>query len=280
MTKILDGKIVAEKINADSAILVKKLTEKSVTPKLVIVIGTNNKSLLSYVKGLSKQAEKIGILAEIIEVSETSTNKYEEILNKLSSDPSVHGIILQTPLPDSVDAAALSALVPVDKDVDGINPASAGRLLANEKSFAPATAEAVITMLDYYNIGLSGKNVAVLGRSMIVGKPVASLLINRDATATICHSKTQNLSEITKKADILVVAIGRANLVNADYVSRGQVIVDVGINFNEDGKIVGDVDFNNVEAMTSAISPVPGGVGPVTAALLLKHTCEAALSTL
>ena len=201
MTKILDGKIVAEKINSDSLELVKKLAEKSTTPKLVIVIGTNNKSLLSYVKRLSKQAEKIGILAEVIEVPETSTDKYEEILNKLSSDPSVHGIILQTPLPDSVDAAALSALVPTSKDVDGINPASAGRLLANQKSFAPATAEAVITMLDYYNIELTGKNVAVLGRSMIVGKPTANLLINRDATVTVFHSKTQNLSEITKKAD-------------------------------------------------------------------------------
>lgn len=280
MSTTLDGKAVAEKISNQVKELASKAKSSGVTPKLAIVVGTDNKSTLSYVKRLIKKAEDVGIEAEIVDVEQDSYEGFSEAILKQARDDSVHGILVQTPLPEGVGLSDLANLIPASKDVDGANPASAGNILANEQAFAPATAEAVIAMLDYYDIDVACKKVAVIGRSMVVGKPVANLLVNRDATVTICHSKTQNLQETTKAADILVVAIGKAEFIGEDHVSGGQTIIDVGTNFDADGKMVGDVKFTEVEAKISAISPVPGGIGPITTALLLKHTCDAALSTL
>lgn len=280
MSTTLDGKAVAEKISEQVKELVNKAKSSGVTPKLSIIVGTDDKSTLSYVGRLSKKAAETGIEAEIVEVKQASYEGFSEAIMEQTRNDSVHGILLQTPLPEGVSLSDLTNLIPASKDVDGANPTSAGNLLANEEAFGPATAEAVIAMLDYYDIDVSGKNVAVIGRSMVVGKPVANLLVNRDATVTICHSKTQNLPGITKAADVLVVAIGKAEFIGDDYVSEGQIVIDVGTNFDDDGKMVGDVKFTEVSEKIKAISPVPGGVGPITTTLLLKHTCEAALRTL
>lgn len=280
MSMILDGKIVAEKISEDTKELAIEVKAQGVTPKLAIIVGTDNKSTLSYINRLVKKAEEVGVEAGIVQVEQSSYEGFSEAILTQARDDSVHGILLQTPLPEGINLSDLSSLIPEPKDVDGANPASAGNLLAGEDVFGPATAEAVIAMLDYYDIDVSGKNIAVVGRSMVVGKPVANLLVNRDATVTICHSRTQNLSDITKTTEILVVAIGKAEFIGSDYVSENQTIIDVGTNFDSTGKMVGDVKFTEVQGKIKAISPVPGGVGPITTTLLLKHTCEAALRTL
>jgi len=194
-------------------------------------------------------------------------------LSALSADPGVHGIILQTPLPDGASLAELAGGIDVGKDVDGANPASLGRLVAGLPVFAPATAEAVVALLDHHRVAISGQRVAVVGRSVVVGKPVAHLLLDRDATVTICHSRTQDLASVTRQADILVVAAGRAGLIGPAHVAPGAVVIDVGTNPGPDGSLVGDVDPSVTAA---ALSPVPGGVGPVTTALLLRHVAEAA----
>ncbi len=221
-------------------------------------------------------ANDVGINFKLIKLSETISNEeiFEEI-DKLNEDPSITGILVQMPLPKHLDAKAIQNRVLPSKDVDGLNDLNAGKLIHNcSDALTPCTAEGIIDMLDYYDIGIKGSYAVVIGRSDLVGKPVANLLTNRDATVTICHSKTTNLKEITKMADILVVAIGKANFINADYVKDGAVIVDVGINRVND-KLVGDVDFESVKDKVSYITPVPGGVGQLTVANLGKNVYKA-----
>jgi methylenetetrahydrofolate dehydrogenase (NADP+)/methenyltetrahydrofolate cyclohydrolase len=196
-------------------------------------------------------------------------------LAQLADDPEVHGIILQAPVPDGANLADLAAVIPPVKDVDGASPESLGRLVAGLPAFAPATAEAVLTLLDHYQVELRGRHAVVVGRSVVVGKPVAHLLLDRHATVTICHSRTADLPAITRQADVLVAAVGRAGLIGPGHVSPGTTVIDVGTNATQDGCLTGDVD-PAVGDVAAALTPVPGGVGPVTTALLLRHVVQAA----
>ena len=278
MSKELSGKPVAQKIREQVAHDVKQLTAKGVTPTLALVVATKDEAANSYIQLICKTAEKVGITTKMVELGEDAA--YEGIavaLTKLADDDSVHAIILQTPLPEGVDGDDLRGHIPTNKDVDGANPVSAGLLFCGLKSFVPATAAAVMAILQEYKVPLSGSHTVVVGRSRVVGKPLAHLLLNEDATVTLCHSKTKNLAEITKQADILVAAAGREGLITKEHVKPGAIVIDVGTNMTANG-MVGDVDAVSVGEVASGLSPVPGGVGPVTTAILLQQTVQAATS--
>jgi methylenetetrahydrofolate dehydrogenase (NADP+) / methenyltetrahydrofolate cyclohydrolase len=272
----LTGAKLATEIRARVAVLAAALTEAGRPPRLAVVVATADASTTWYVRSIAAAASKVGIACEIVNLGGGTTG--EEIaatLHRLSGDPSVHGIILQTPLPSGVSLAQAASAIDPDKDVDGASPSSLGRLAAGLRAFPPATAQAVIALLDHHGLPISGRHAVVVGRSTVVGKPVAHLLLDRDATVTICHSRTANLAEMTRRADVLVAAVGRAGLIGRDHVSPTTVVIDVGTNATEDGGIAGDVDAE-VDGHVAALTPVPGGVGPVTVALLLEHTIRAA----
>ncbi len=281
MFKILDGKIVRDKIMFD---LKKKINGFNLVPNLAIIkIGDNPDSDI-YVKNKLNFARKIGVNAFIVDLGSSNTKKItQEILlagvEKLNKDESVNGIIIQSPLPDQLDwSLAVEKVIP-EKDVDGLCSVNVKNLQNNKPGIIPATARGILSLLNYYNIPVKSKKVVVMGRSALVGKPIATLMINNGATVTVCHSKTINPEEETIKADILIVAVGKPELVGADYVKEGQVVIDVGISsvIKKDGikKVYGDVDFDSVKDIVSAISPVPGGVGPMTVASLFQNLIEA-----
>ncbi len=275
-TEILSGKKLAAELRDEVAESVKKLQANGINPTLAVVVATEDESTDFYVRHISKAADKTGVKVNIVRLGSTST--YDEIaseITKLSGDPEIHGIILQTPLPEGVDVENLRSLIATEKDIDGANPLSAGRLLSGMDAFVPTTAMAVMEILKYYDMAVAGTHAVIIGRSLVVGKPLAQLMLAKDATVTLCHSKTRNLSEITRQADILVVAIGKPLMVGAEYIKQGAVVIDVGTNATEDG-LVGDVDSQSIQDKAGAFSPVPGGVGPVTTALLLKQTIQAA----
>jgi methylenetetrahydrofolate dehydrogenase (NADP+)/methenyltetrahydrofolate cyclohydrolase len=224
------------------------------------------------VRSIAKAAAAVGIVCDIAAPAPTEIHT---LLNRLGADDDVHGIILQTPLPAGIDIGDLTPAIPPAKDVDGANPASLGRLAAGLPAFPPATADAVLALLDHHDVALSGRHAVVVGRSTVVGKPAAHLLLDRDATVTICHSRTSDLAAITRQADVLVAAVGRPGLITPEHVSPGTVVIDVGTNPTADGGLVGDVDPAVAET-AAGLTPVPGGVGPVTTALLLQHTVRAA----
>jgi methylenetetrahydrofolate dehydrogenase (NADP+)/methenyltetrahydrofolate cyclohydrolase len=241
-------------------------------------VATSDESSAWYVRSIAKSAAKVGISCDIVDLgANASIDMIRNTLVQLSSDKTVHGIILQTPLPEGAAPEELASSIAFEKDVDGANPLSLGRLMAGLPAFAPATAEAVVTILDHHKIPLAGQHIAVIGRSTVVGKPVAHLLLDKDATVTICHSRTTDLAAITATADILVVAVGRAGLVTEKHVKPGAIVVDVGTNPTDDGGLTGDVDAESVAERAGGLTPVPGGVGPVTTALLLQHTVLAAI---
>lgn len=278
MVRILDGKELSKKIRDDVARRVESLSTK---PVLAIVLATKDESAKAYTGVIIKASEKAGIDAVLHDIGEKAG--HDEIMAKvktLANDKNTHGIIIQTPVSDDFDIDEARSLIPLEKDIDGANPLSAGRLFSGLESFAPATAQAVIEMINSHDIGVSGKNAVIIGRSRIVGKPVAHLLLNMDATVTICHSATKDLPSFTKEADILVVAAGKTGLIGKEHISpdKGVAVIDIGTNFNESGKLVGDVKYDEVERVAGAITPVPGGVGPVTTAILLKNTLEACLN--
>jgi methylenetetrahydrofolate dehydrogenase (NADP+)/methenyltetrahydrofolate cyclohydrolase len=276
MAEILDGRKVAERIRAGLEV---RLAGQKTSPKLAIILATDNKSALSYVRMIKKIAAEAGIEADIIDLGPDAAQG--QLINKLKTladDSEVNGIIIQTPIADDLDIDEARALIPLEKDVDGANPLSVGRLASGLPAFAPATAQAVMEILADYDIPVSGKHAVVIGRSRVIGKPVSQLLLDQDATVTVCHSRTADIASFTRQADILVAAAGRAGLITAEHIDSGKntVVVDVGTNF-ADGKMVGDVDFDTVSDLAGAITPVPGGVGPVTTAILLKNTLEAYL---
>lgn len=277
MTEILSGKKLAGELRDETAAAVEKLQTKDVSPALAVVVATDDETTDFYVRHISSAANKTGITANVMRLgSDASQEELAAELTRLAQDKAVHGIILQTPVPKGADVEALRSLIPPEKDIDGANPLSAGRLMSGMEAFAPTTAVAVMEILKYYELPIAGTHAVVIGRSLVVGKPLAHLLLAKDATVTICHSKTRDLAEVTKRADILVVAIGRSQMINADYVKRGAVVIDVGTNVLEDGSLVGDVDPMSMQDKAGAYSPVPGGVGPVTTALLLKQAVQAA----
>jgi methylenetetrahydrofolate dehydrogenase (NADP+) / methenyltetrahydrofolate cyclohydrolase len=248
--------------------------------RLVVVVATDDEGTAWYVRSLGRAAAKVGIECETVQL-DPEVAAIREKLAEASASDEVHGIILQTPLPPGARANELGRLIAPHKDVDGANPESLGTLVAglrdrDRPAFVPATAEAVVRLLDAHGVALAGRRVAVVGRSTVVGKPLAHLLLDRDATVTVCHSKTPDLAAVTRGANIVVAAAGRAGLVTADHLAPGAVVVDVGTNPTPDGGLVGDVDAESVRGVAGALSPVPGGVGPVTTALLLRNTARAA----
>ena len=247
----------------------------NITPKLVIIMVGNNPASQIYVRNKIKSATYCGINAELIKLEENITNEeLIDIVEKLNIDNSVHGIIVQLPLPKHMNEAMIINTVKAEKDVDGFGIINKGKLFSGIKCLVSATPSGIMKLFEEYNIDLTGKNAVVIGRSNIVGKPMSMLLLNANATVTITHSKTKNLSEITKNADIIVAAVGKANFVTSDMVKEGAIIIDVGINRIDD-KIYGDVDFENVKEKASYITPVPGGVGPLTIVSLLENTLKA-----
>lgn len=274
MTDVMSGTALARDIRAKAADTARQLTASGVQPRLAVVVATDDESSAWYVRSIANAASKTGIRCDVVQV-EPEPERIRTRLAELSADPLVHGVMLQTPLPAGASLEDLASAIDPGKDVDGANPVSLGRLCAGLPAFVPATAAAVLALLDHYEIPLAGRDAVVVGRSTVVGKPVAQLLLGRDATVTVCHSRTKNLAEHTPPADVLVVAAGRAGLINAEHVGAGAVVIDVGTNPTADGGLAGDVDQAAVIGLAGGLTPVPGGVGPVTTALLLRHVVEA-----
>ncbi|WP_405724427.1 bifunctional 5,10-methylenetetrahydrofolate dehydrogenase/5,10-methenyltetrahydrofolate cyclohydrolase [Streptomyces sp. NBC_01537] len=276
---VLSGKELAASIRTETASRAAELTAAGRPPKLAVVVATADESSAWYVRSIARAAEKAGIACDIVDLGAgASAEAIRARLAGLSDEPGVHGIILQTPLPDGAALEDLASAISFEKDIDGANPLSLGRLAAGLPAYAPATAEAVVALLDHHKVELTGRHVAVVGRSTVVGKPAAHLLLDRNATVTVCHSRTADLAAVTSAADVVVAAVGRIGLITAAHVRPGAVVIDVGTNPTEDGGLAGDVDAASVSAQAGALTPVPGGVGPVTTALLLQHTVRAAAS--
>lgn len=272
---MIDGRSVAKAFKEEVAARTQKMIESGVVPHLAVVLVGENPASQVYVRNKENACIKSSIRSTVIRMDENCTQQeLEETVMNLNGDHSVHGILVQLPLPRHLDEAAVLRLIDPDKDVDGFHAMNSGRLMNGQPGFVPCTPLGVMKMLEAYNIPVRGKHAVVIGRSNIVGKPMAMLLLHADATVTICHSRTQNLAEIARQADILVAAVGKAGFVTPDMVKPGAVVVDVGIN-RVDGQIVGDVS-TDVEQVAGYLTPVPGGVGQMTIALLLANTLDAA----
>jgi len=273
---IIDGKKIASEIQEDTKKEIKELKAKyhQLPCLATVVVGVDEPSEV-YVKKRGKTCEEIGIISKMHSLPDDSNERdVLELIEKLNNDEKIHGIIVQLPLPKHIDKRKISEAVSPEKDVDCLNPLNIGRLASGDETVTPCTPKAIIVILEKLGIEIKGKNVVVVGRSRIVGRPLALMLINRDATVTICHTKTKNLKEHTRKADILIAAAGSPGLIKKSMVKENAVVVDVGINV-VNNKIVGDADFENIKNKASFITPVPGGVGPVTVAMLMKSTVEA-----
>lgn len=277
MANIIDGKLLASKIMKKLKEEVNSLKQEEICPKLAVIMVGNDKASGVYVRNKSKACNEVGIeFEEFILKEDITMQQLLAIIEKLNNRKDIHGILLQSPIPKHLDIRKAFNTINCQKDVDGFNPINIGKLMIGEDTFISCTPYGVIKMLEDNNIKIEGKNAVVIGRSNIVGKPLAQCLLNKDATVTVCHSKTQNLEEITRQADILLVAIGKPEFVTAKMVKEGATVIDIGINRNEEGKLVGDVKFDEVSQKVQYISPVPGGVGPMTIAMLLNNVIKAA----
>lgn len=276
MAVIIDGKELAKKIRANLKIECEELKKEGIKSKLAVIMVGDDPASKVYVKNKSRACEDVGIeYEEYLLESDTTQNKLIELIKKLNEDKNINGILLQSPIPSNLDInEAFKTIIP-EKDVDGFNPVNVGKLVLNQDTFVSCTPYGIMKIFEEYNIDLNGKNVVILGRSNIVGKPLIHCCLNKNATVTTCHSKTQNIKEITLKADILISAIGKAHFITKDMVKENAIIIDVGINRLENGKITGDVDFEEVKAKASYITPVPGGVGPMTIAMLMNNVIKA-----
>lgn len=271
---ILDGKAVSEK---RLELLKEMIEESGLYPRLATVIVGEDPASQMYVRMKHRACERVGIGSIGIDLpADASTERVLEVVVKLNNDPDINGILVQLPLPPGVDTGRVINAVAPNKDVDGFHPCNIGRLFSGDPLFAPCTPQGIMTILEEYRIPIAGKHAVVIGRSIDVGRPMAALLLNADATVTICHSKTGDLKEVARRADILVSAVGKARFVGPDMVKEGAAVIDVGINHDEDGKLCGDVDFEAVKDVAGAITPVPGGVGPMTIATLMENTFKAA----
>jgi len=283
--QLIDGNAIAKAIHDELTLEVAALKERGVTPGLASVLVGDNAASQTYVRMKQKRCGEVGIYSEGHELpAEATQEEVEALVRKLNADPAINGILVQLPLPDHLDEEAILSAISLEKDVDGFHPINIGRLAmkGREALFAPCTPAGVIELLDRLELSIKGKEAVVLGRSNIVGLPVSMLLLKRDATVTICHSRSRDLPAITRRADILVAAVGRAEMVKADWVKPGAVVIDVGINRVDDPnakrgyRLVGDVDFESVKEVAGWLTPVPGGVGPMTIAMLLKNTVTGA----
>ena len=276
MSKIIDGKVVSASVKERVKAEVEVLKQQGISVGLAVIIVGEDPASKVYVANKKKACEALGIISQEYALPESTTQ--EELLSlieTLNNEKSVNGILCQLPLPKHLDEnAVINAINPL-KDVDAFHPNNVGKIMLGDYDFVPCTPAGVMEMLAYENVEIAGKTCVVIGRSNIVGKPMSMLLLHKNGTVTVCHSKTENLKEVCQKADILVAAVGRPNFVKADMVKEGAVVIDVGIN-RVDGKLVGDVDFNDVKDKCSAITPVPGGVGPMTIAMLMQNTLTAA----
>lgn len=277
MAEIIDGKRISKEVRAEIATECQALGERGIVPGLAVVIVGSDPASQVYVRNKKKACEEVGFYSEVYELPEdTSENELLALVEKLNLDDRIHGILVQLPLPKHLDDKIIINHIDPKKDVDAFHPINVGRIMIGDYDFLPCTPAGVMVLLEKSGIDVSGEDCVVLGRSNIVGKPQAMLLLHANGTVTICHSKTKNLAEITRKADILVVAIGKADFVTGNMVKDGAVVIDVGMNRRADGKLTGDVDFASVEPKASFITPVPGGVGPMTITMLLKNTLTSA----
>lgn len=276
MSTIIDGKELAKHIREGLKDEVTELKNAEIYPKLAVIMVGDDPASKIYVRNKSRACEEIGIkYEEHLLSSKTTREELLELIEKLNNDETVHGILVQSPLPEGLDANEAFRTISPKKDVDGFHPINIGKLSLNQDCFVSCTPYGIIKMLEAYNIEIEGANAVIMGRSNIVGKPLAKCLLNKNATVTVCHSKTKNLKEITKQADILVAAIGKPKFVTADMVKEGAAVIDVGINRTEEG-LIGDTDFEKIKEKASYITPVPGGVGPMTIAMLMHNVVKAA----
>ena len=282
MANIIDGKALAEKLQAKLAEKTAKLkAETGQEPGLVVILVGENPASQVYVRNKERSALAAGFRSEVVRLPEsTSQEELLTLIAKYNQDPAWHGILVQLPLPAHIDDEAVLLAIDPDKDVDGFHPTNMGRLWSGHPLMIPSTPAGIMEMFREYKVDLEGKNAVVIGRSNIVGKPMAQLLLSKNATVTLTHSRTHHLAKIAKKADILVVAIGRGHFVTKDFVKEGAVVIDVGMNRDENGKLIGDVKFDEVAEVASLITPVPKGVGPMTITMLMEQTYQAFVRSL
>ncbi|ANU23461.1 bifunctional methylenetetrahydrofolate dehydrogenase/methenyltetrahydrofolate cyclohydrolase FolD [Planococcus donghaensis] len=275
--KLIDGKAVSQKIKIQVQQRVEKLAQQEIIPGLAVVLVGENSASLTYVKNKKKTCEALGMRSDLHQFPDTLTE--QELLStidELNNDSKIHGILVQLPLPKQIDEFKVISAISPEKDVDGFHPISVGNMMIGKDAFLPCTPHGIMELLAHYDIDPAGKHAVVIGRSNIVGKPIGQLLLQKDATVTYCHSKTKDLAEFTKQADILIAAIGRAKFIDHTFIKPGAVVIDVGMNRDENGKLCGDVDFEDVQETASFVTPVPGGVGPMTIAMLMDNTLQSA----
>ena len=279
MARIIDGKAIAAEVRSEVAGRVAELGRRGESVRLDVILVGENPASVTYVRNKENDCAEVGIESRVHRFPEDVTQKeLAQLVRELNAAGGVSGFFIQLPLPDHIDGSALLAEISPEKDVDGLGPLSAGRLALGMPALLPCTPHGVIQLLKRSGVELEGKEAVVLGRSSLVGKPAAQLLLGENATVTVCHSRTRDLAAVTSRADILIVAAGRRDIVGAEYVKEGAVVIDVGIHRTGEGRLTGDVDFEAVEPKASAITPVPGGVGPMTRAMLLYNTVEASQS--
>ncbi len=278
MAKIIDGKAISGQVRAELAAETKQFEkENGFLPGLAVVIVGDDPASHVYVRNKARACEEVGFYSETHELpKETTQEELETLIDRLNGDEKIHGILVQLPLPKHLDEEKILLKISPMKDVDAFHPYNVGKIMIGNYSFLPCTPAGIMVLLERSGIEIEGKKCVVVGRSNIVGKPMAMLLLHANGTVTICHSRTKNLAEVCREADILVAAIGKAEFFGADMVKEGAVVIDVGMNRNAEGKLVGDVDFASVEPIASYITPVPGGVGPMTITMLMKNTLTAA----
>ncbi len=277
MAIIIDGKELAKKTRQNLKIECDELKNKGINPRLAVIMVGDNPASKVYVRNKSKACQEVGVEYEEYLLDSNITQKdLIDLIKKLNNDKNINGILLQSPIPKHLDINEAFRTIDYNKDVDGFHPMNVGKLTLGEDTFVSCTPYGVMRMFEEYNIDLCGKNVVILGRSNIVGKPLTQCCLNKNATITVCHSKTQNTKKLTKEADIVISAIGKPKFITEDMIKEGAIVIDVGINRDENGKIVGDVDFENVKQKASYITPVPGGVGPMTVAMLINNVIKAA----
>ena len=267
VAQLIDGKGIGQTIKAEIAEEVKELVKQGCKPGLAVILVGDDPASATYVKNKEKATIAAGM---------TSQEELLSHVRQLNEDDDIHGILVQLPLPKHLNEDEVIRTITPDKDVDGFHPVNVGKMVIGQPTYLSCTPYGIIELLERTNVEIAGRHAVVIGRSNIVGKPMGQLLLQRDATVTYCHSRTPNLAEMTKQADILVVAVGRAKMIDASYVKEGAVVIDVGMNRDENGKLCGDVDFDSVKEVSSAITPVPGGVGPMTITMLLKNTVHSA----
>lgn len=275
--KIIDGKEIAQSVRNELRLEVEQLKQDDITPGLAVILVGDNQASKTYVTNKQKACEEIGMYSVLVDYPETLS---QEVLvakiKELNEDKAIHGILVQLPLPAHIDETAIIEAISPEKDVDGFHPINIGRMMTGQDAFLPCTPYGVMVMLEHINCEIEGKHVVVVGRSNIVGKPAGQLFLNKNATVTYCHSRTKDLKAITNQADILVVAVGKRDMITASHVKEGVIVIDVGMNRNDQGKLCGDVSFDEVKEKASYITPVPKGVGPMTITMLLKNTVKSA----